>query len=77
MNVFAGYIILIIGIGTMFHPRFSWGVNSQQVQVGAQETTVRTEEVIGIPRFVSFLVIVGGGLLILTGRPRQRIRLRR
>jgi hypothetical protein len=70
MNVFAGYVVLLIGIGMMFHPTIRRGVSSQQVQVGDQETTVQTEEVITVPRWVSFLAIVGGGLLILTGSPR-------
>jgi hypothetical protein len=77
MNVFAGYIILLIGIGTMFHPTIRRGVSSQQVRVGDQQTTVQTEEVISIPRWVSFLVIVGGGLLVLTGRPRPTPQRRR
>jgi hypothetical protein len=70
INVFVGYIILLIGIGMMFHPTFQRGVNNAQVQVGDQEATVHTEEVITMPRWVSFLVIVGGGLLILMGSPR-------
>lgn len=69
-NVFAGYVILLIGIGMMFHPTIRRGVSSQQVQVGEQKTTVQTEEVITIPRWMSFLMIVGGGLLILMGSPR-------
>lgn len=71
INVFVGYILLIIGIGMMFHPTFHRGVNNAQVQVGDQEATVHTEEVITMPRWMSFLVIVGGGLLILMGSPRQ------
>jgi hypothetical protein len=70
MNVFVGYVALLIGIGLMFHPTIRRGVSSAQVQVGDQQTTVHTEEVLTIPRWLSFLVIVGGGLLILTGSPR-------
>jgi cytochrome c biogenesis protein CcdA len=77
MNVFAGYVILLVGIATMFHPTFRRGVSSEQVRVGNQETTVRTEEVITIPRWLSFVVIVGGGLLILTGSPMPIRRQRR
>jgi hypothetical protein len=77
MNVFAGYVILLIGIGMMFHPTIRRGASSEQVRVGDQETTVQTEEVITIPRWLSFLVIVGGGLLVLTGSPRPAPQQRR
>jgi hypothetical protein len=70
MNVFVGYVALLIGIGLMFHPTIRRGVSSEQIRVGGQQATLRTVEVFTIPRWLSFVVIVGGGLLILTGSPR-------
>ncbi len=59
-----GALAIGLGLLALLHPEFKGPVNKQQVELGDTTTTVETQRVFRVPRYLSGILIVAGALLV-------------
>lgn len=73
----AGGVLILAGLLLMAHPEFRRHVETRQIQVADQDTTLETAEIFTFPRIVSALMVIFGVALLVAPRRPEPTRVRR
>ncbi len=65
------------GLLLLGHPEFRRHVETKQIEVADQNTTLETSEIFTVPRIVSALIVIFGVALIVAPKRPETTRIRR
>lgn len=68
----AGALIVVAGLLLLGHPEFRRHVDTRQIEIADQNTTLETSEVFTVPRIVSALIVIFGVALIVAPKAPPR-----